>query len=89
MVFSVRIKRSALAELRRVPRPYRDRIAAAMDGLAKNPLQGTVLKGRLRGLRRLRIGRYRVVYEVEKEALVVLVIRVAGRAAVYRSVPRG
>ncbi|WP_419161577.1 type II toxin-antitoxin system RelE family toxin [Candidatus Palauibacter sp.] len=42
------------------------------------------MKGGLRGLRRVRVGDYRVVYEVLDDALVVLVVRVAHRGTVYR-----
>ena len=43
------------------------------------PLAGSALKGDLRGLRRVRVGNYRVVYEVLNDALVVLVVRVGHR----------
>ncbi|WP_310781583.1 type II toxin-antitoxin system RelE/ParE family toxin [Candidatus Palauibacter polyketidifaciens] len=60
------------------------RIVDAIDGLAEHPHAGSSLKGGLRGLRRIRVGGYRVVYEVQDAALVVLIVRVAHRGAVYR-----
>ena len=84
MSYSIRIKRSASGELARVPRSQRLRIVRAIDGLAEHPLAGSALKGDLRGLRRMRIGDYRVVYEVLADALVVLVVRVAHRREAYR-----
>ncbi len=84
MSFSIRIKGSAAKELKRVVQTDRTRIVAAIDRLAKNPFLGKVLKGDLRGLRRLRVGDYRVIYEVRDDVLVVLVIRVAHRRDVYR-----
>ena len=42
------------------------------------------MKGELLGLRRVRVGDYRVVYEVLEGALLVLVVRVAHRREVYR-----
>ena len=83
MSYSIRIKRKAARELRHVPKPERRRIIQAVDGLRGNPLRGGVLKGDLRGLRRLRVGEYRVVYEVQHRALVVLVVRVAHRRSAY------
>ena len=88
MIYSVRIKRSAAKDLERIPVADRRQVAAAIDGLARRPLLGKVLKGALRGLRRIRVGRYRVIYEVQDGALVVLVIRVAGRGEAYRGVIR-
>lgn len=83
--YSIRIRRSAARELRRIPPPHRTRIIHAIDSLGEHPLAGSVLKGGLRGLRRIRVGRYRVVYEVQDDELVVLVIRVSHRKDAYRS----
>ncbi len=84
MSFSIRIKQSAARELRRIARPDRTRIVAAIDRLAETPHLGTSLKGDHRGLRRLRVGDYRVVYEIRDDELVVLVVRVAHRRDAYR-----
>ena len=84
MNFSIRIKGSAARELKRVVKTDRTRIVAAIDRLAENPFLGNALKGDLRGLRRLRVGTCRVLYEVREDLLVVLVVRVAHRRDVYR-----
>ncbi len=84
MGYSIRIKRSAARELARLPRHDRERIVRAIDRLGGNPLAGSPLKGDLRGLRRVRVGDYRVVYEVLDGELVVLVVLVAHRREAYR-----
>ena len=84
MSYSVRIKRSAAKELARVQKQDRLRIVHAIDRLAERPLIGKPLKGEDRGLRRLRVGDYRIVYEVLEDTLVVLVVRVAHRREAYR-----
>ena len=84
VIYSVRIKDSAAKELARLPRDARERLIKAIDGLGEQPMTGNLLKGGLRGLRRLRIGSYRIVYEVLDEELVVLVVRVAHRREAYR-----
>ena len=88
MSFSIQIKESAAKELRRVSKPDRTLIVAAIDRLAETPHLGAALKGDLRGLRRLRVGDYRIVYEIRDEELVVLVVRVAHRRDAYRRPPR-
>ena len=88
MKFSIRIKESAAKELRRVANPDRTRIVSAVDRLAETPHLGAALKGDLRGLRRLRVGDYRIVYEIRDEELVVLAVRVAHRRDAYRRPPR-
>ncbi len=87
MSYSIRIKESAAKELKRVVKPHRTRIVAAIDRLAETPHLGAALKGGLRGLRRLRVGGYRVVYEVRDDELVVLAVRVAHRRDAYRRTP--
>ncbi len=82
--FSIRIKGSAAKELKTVAGKDRIRIINVIDRLAKNPLSGKALKGNLRGLRSLRTGDYRVLYEVQNNALTILVIRVAHRSGAYQ-----
>ena len=84
MSYSVRVKGSAAKELASLPRDARERLIGAIDGLGDEPLAGSALKGGLRGLRRLRVGDYRIVYELLDDELVVLVVRVAHRRDAYR-----
>lgn len=84
MRYAIRIKESAARELQRIERPDRERLIAAIDRLAENPFAGSALKGELRGLRRIRVGDYRLIYEVREQDLVVLVLRVAHRREAYR-----
>ncbi len=84
MSFSIRIKESAAREVKRIAEPERTRIVAVIDRLAETPRLGAALKGDLRGLRRLRVGDYRVVYEVRDDELIVLAVRVAHRREAYR-----
>ena len=84
MSYSLKIKASAVKSLRRVPTAERLRLIEAIDRLATEPTAGGVLKGEFRGLRRLRVGRYRIVYEVDEGELTILVIRIGHRKDAYR-----
>lgn len=84
MAYSVKIKESALKALARIPKGERKRLVEAIDRLKTEPLAGGTLKGEFSGLRRLRIDRYRIVYEVARGELLVLVVRIAHRSAAYR-----
>ncbi len=84
MRYAIRIRSAARKELERIPQPDRKRIADAIERLAENPLTGRALTGVFRGLWRLRVGSWRILYEVRDDALVVLVVRVAHRRNVYR-----
>ena len=84
MTYSVRIKASAAKALARIDASDRERLVRAIDDLATNPHVGTALKGEWNGLRRIRIGAYRIVFEVQNAELVVLVVRIGHRSRVYR-----
>lgn len=84
MTYSLRIKGSAAKALRRVPKADRVRLIEAIDRLATEPAAGGVLKGEFQGLRRLRVGTYRIIYEVRDDELTILVIRIGHRKDVYR-----
>ena len=84
MIYSARIKVSAVNSLKRIASKDRERLVAAIDISATNPAAGGVLKGEFAGLRRLRVGDYRIVYEVNDGELVVLVIRIGRRQGAYR-----
>lgn len=84
MNYSLQIKESAFKELQRIDKPQRLRIIAAIEALPENPLAGKSLKGDLSGLRRIRVGDFRVVYEVIEQQILILIVRVAHRKSVYR-----
>ena len=74
-------------ELRKLPAKIREKAKAAIDGLADEPIP--VGAGRLRGRQnayRIRIGTYRIVYEVHATEVVVYVVGVAHRREVYRRI---
>ena len=67
-----------------LPKLDRERLVEAIDLLCDAPAAGSALKGEFEGLRRLRVGRYRVVYEWQRRDLVILVVRVGYCREVYR-----
>ncbi|HUF33956.1 MAG TPA: type II toxin-antitoxin system RelE/ParE family toxin [Acidimicrobiales bacterium] len=84
--YEVHIARRAVKSLARLPRREQQRIRAAIDLLADEPRPpGCVaLKGEERAYR-VRVGDYRIIYEVHDRRLVVLVVSVGHRRDVYRS----
>jgi mRNA interferase RelE/StbE len=81
---SIRWDRRAVKELQGLPGGLQNRIFRAVDHLRDDPLQGTVLSGEWKGLRRLRVGSYRVIYAFDGRELLVSVVRVGPRREVYR-----
>ena len=63
----------------------RRRIASAIDGLASVPRPpGSVKLTGAASVWRIRVGGYRILYEINDHRLVVLVIRIAKRSEAYR-----
>ncbi|MBE0576159.1 MAG: type II toxin-antitoxin system RelE/ParE family toxin [Desulfuromonadales bacterium] len=84
MPYSLKIKQSAYKELQRLDKKERIRVVSAIDQLAENPHIGKLLKGELSGLRRIRSGNYRVIYEINEVEVIILVLRIAHRKQVYK-----
>ncbi|MEA3362213.1 MAG: type II toxin-antitoxin system RelE/ParE family toxin [Thermodesulfobacteriota bacterium] len=84
MPYLLKIKKSAYKEIEKLDKPIRHRIIETIDKLADNPHIGKLLKGEHSGLRRIRSGSYRIVYEINENEVLVLVLRVAHRNKVYR-----
>jgi mRNA interferase RelE/StbE len=71
-------------DFRKIPQKSADRIASAIDRLAENPQPAGCVK--LAGYDidyRIRIGNYRVIYQIHDSVLMVLVIEVGHRKNVY------
>ena len=85
MAFRVEWKESTRKDLRRLPQAMVDRVIKAVESLAQNPFPHGVEK--LSGAEqayRIRLGDYRVVYEVVTELKLVEIQRVRHRKDVYR-----
>lgn len=83
--YSIEFRRSAEKELGKLDGRIRARILRTIVTLADDPRPPGVkaLTGEA-GSWRIRIGDYRVVYEINDTELIVLVVRIAHRSDVYR-----
>jgi len=80
----IRWERRAVKELAGLPRREQRRVVEAVEGLLENPLGGEPLAAQWKGLRRLRVGRYRVPYGFDGTELLIAVVRADHRKDVYR-----
>lgn len=85
MTYQVRYRPSAAKALAKLDRPVQRRLQAAVELLAETPFppSSTVLTGG-DGERRVRVGDWRVIYEVNGDQLVVLVLALGHRGSIYR-----
>jgi len=84
-LYDIQVAPAALKTLVKLDKPVRRRLQSAIDGLAGEPRpHGSIaLKGHP-GALRIRVGDYRVVYEVHDGRLVVLVVDLGHRSEIYR-----
>jgi mRNA interferase RelE/StbE len=75
LAYRIEIRRQAIKDLARIERKDRQRIAAAIDELAHNPRPAGCKKLRHREGWRVRVGEYRILYCIEEEMLLVLVVK--------------
>ena len=84
-VYRVEYTNKALRQLACISEPYRTRIGHKVMALADNPRPPASCK--LRGsnsLHRIRVGDYRVLYEIHDQIVTVLVAEVGHRSFIYR-----
>lgn len=82
--WQVVVHRSAKRTLRRLPKDVVSRISRAIDRLAQDPRpQGSA---KLTGfdLYRIRVGDWRIIYAIEDDKLIVLVLEIGPRGQIYR-----
>jgi mRNA interferase RelE/StbE len=85
MAYQIAFSRRANRELSELPTQIRLRLRPRIEALSLNPrpVGSKKLAGR-EDLWRVRVGDYRVVYEVHDRILYVLIVRLAHRRDVYR-----
>ena len=83
--YEVRLARRAVRSLAMLQRQEQLRIRAAIDLLAENPRPpGCVALQGEPGVFRVRVGDFRILYEVVDRLLLVQVVRIGHRREVYR-----
>lgn len=83
MTYSLNFTKKAFKELEKINEPYYSAIRQAIQNLATNPRPNGYKKLKGRDGYRIRIGDYRVIYEVFDSVLLVEVIDLGHRKNVY------
>jgi mRNA interferase RelE/StbE len=84
MNYTVSILRVAQKQLAKIDQAQRKRVVEAIFSLAESPRPTGCKKLSARSAWRIRVGQYRVIYEVHDDRLVVLVVTIGNRKDVYR-----
>ena len=84
--YSINFKPSVEKDLRRLSQAVVARVVKRIEGLKSEPFPPQAIKlSGVERLYRIRVGDYRIVYEVDRQARVVIVHYVRHRREVYRA----
>lgn len=89
MSYHIEFKKSALKELQKCPSNVQSKILDSIALLRINPFTQILNIKKLKGaeaLFRLRIGEYRLIYEIQANKLILVVIKIGHRKEIYRGI---
>jgi mRNA interferase RelE/StbE len=84
MTYRVEISRRAAKAVTSLDKPLRRKILAAIDSLSGNPRPAGCKKLADREAWRIRVGDYRIIYEIHGQVLLVIVVDIGHRREIYR-----
>ena len=87
MSYTIEFSHRARRQFKDLPKQVQVRLKTRIDALSENPRPRGVEK--LKGeddLYRIRIGDYRVIYQVKDKALIVLIVKLGDRKEVYQRI---
>ena len=70
-------------EFDKLPRNVKEKALEALEKAAEAPYVGTKLRGKLEGLWRWRVGKYRVIYMIDEKEKAVVFLDVGLRKSIY------
>jgi mRNA-degrading endonuclease RelE of RelBE toxin-antitoxin system len=76
MAFLLEIKPSAEKSLERLPEQARLKIKVILFQIQNNPWMGKKLKGKYAGSYSVKVWPYRIIYDIYKHDLLIMVIRI-------------
>ncbi len=82
--YRILIKPSAVKELNKIPETELPKIIARIEALSKSPRPKGCEKLAAQNSYRIRHGSYRIIYTIEDNRLIIIVIKIGHRRDVYR-----
>lgn len=84
----IEYKKQAVKFLESLDRPTKQRIKSAIEGLTEQPPKGDIkpLQGYKDGRKRLRVGKYRIIYkyETDTEITILMILDIDSRGDIYK-----
>ena len=86
MTYTIRFLRSFNKDIRRIPSMMIERIKNSIESLRTNPMpEGCKPIRGYEGHYRIRVGQYRIVYEIASTIRIITIVKVGHRKDVYRN----
>ncbi|MCF8262588.1 MAG: type II toxin-antitoxin system RelE/ParE family toxin [Melioribacteraceae bacterium] len=82
--YKIQIKKSAAKEIKKIPQEYLVRILTGIDDLSKNPRPSGCTKLTNDEKYRIRVGDYRILYQIFENSVTVTVVKSGHRKDVYQ-----
>lgn len=84
-MYKIEYVSSVKDDLKSISKSDKEQIKKAIEKkLATNPIEfGKPLQYSLKGLRRLRVGNYRIIFKIDEEEQTVLIVKIGHRKEVY------
>ena len=85
MKYRIEFSPAAESQFKKLPKEVQARLKHRIDALAENPFPRGVKKlSAEESFYRLRIGDYRIIYQVQGKALLILILKLGHRKNIYR-----
>lgn len=84
MTYKIEVKKSVLKALKKIPREDQVKVARRIQQLASKPYPANCLKLAGSSFYRIRCGAYRIIYDVQENKLVIIILKVGHRKDVYK-----
>lgn len=85
MSYKIEFSRSALKQIKKLSSKIQSQIAQKIQELSKNPRDFGSKKLVTVGSYRVKIGDYRIIYDINDKLITILIIRIGHRKDIYES----
>jgi len=75
--------RGFIKQFDKLPKNIKEQVLKGLEKTATNPYAGTKLQGKLKGLWRFRVGKYRVIYTIDEKEKNTVFLDVGLRKSIY------
>ena len=83
-MYKIEVRNKARKQILKIPPPHFERIKSHINDLAENPRPPNALKLKGETAYRMRVGDYRILYEIDDTVQEIIIYRVRHRRDVYR-----